>query len=112
MDGSAAEGIRLADPAAPIDPEAAARALGELLVRRHGDGPAGGGTISLERYGAQLAALIESQPDETMQTGPYLGRSRRELVRLAVETVEALGEQIGISVSETAKQLLLQHFFF
>lgn len=92
MDGLAdAAGIRLSDPAAPINPEQVAQALGELLDRRHGDGPAGAAYVRVPRYAAQLLEHIEVQPDAPVESGPYLGRSRHDLARLATETVDALG---------------------
>lgn len=91
MDGLAdAAGIRLSDPAAPINPEQAAQALGTMLLERHGAEADQPGLISLSGFAAAVRAAADSHDDAPIESGPYLDRSRQELAHLAVETVDGL----------------------
>lgn len=91
MDGLAdAAGIRLSDPAAPINPEQAAQALGTMLLERHGAEADRPGLVTLATFATAVRAAADGQDDAPIESGPYLDRSRQELARLAAETVDAL----------------------
>ena len=91
MDGLAdTAGIRLSDPAAPINPEQAAEALGTMLLERHDADADQAGLVTLAGFAAAVRAEANARDDAPIGSGPYLDRSRQELARLAAETVDAL----------------------
>ena len=87
--------ISLADPALPIDPEHAARLLGEALRHHHDAEPGantdrvgGAGTIwSLETDAQHLVDRARTAPEIDMPAGPYQGRTVQEAVELASRLV-------------------------
>lgn len=85
-----ADGIALADKNAPIDPEQAATTLGSVLAARHATVPTATGAVGLVAFARAVQAASEAHDDAPMAAGPYLDRSRRDLARIAVETVDAL----------------------
>lgn len=94
------ERVALADPALPIDPEHAARLLGEALRRRHGE-PTGDGSAlpswPLHRLAAHVHTRVADSSSndggdspQLMPDGPYRGRPVRRLASLLVETIDDL----------------------
>ncbi|HBU03484.1 MAG TPA: hypothetical protein DEA70_03250, partial [Acidimicrobiaceae bacterium] len=86
------EGIPLSDPTVPIDPEQAARTLGRTLAAKHTTASSANGRVDLAVFATVVRAAAEADDDAIFDSGPYLDRSRREMARLAVETVTALPE--------------------
>lgn len=84
------DGFALADPSAPINPEAAAQSLGALLAERHAGAPELDGRIELAAFAGAVRAAADAVDDAPIESGPYLDRSRQELGRVAVDTVAAL----------------------
>ncbi|MEM8705551.1 MAG: hypothetical protein AAGE98_03790 [Actinomycetota bacterium] len=84
------DGISLADPSVPIDPEQAATTLGTTLAARHAAVPTAAGVVDLAAFAAAVRDAAESVDDAPIESGPYLDRSRRDLARIAVDTVAAL----------------------
>lgn len=85
----------LADPVLPIDPEHAARLLGEALRRHHepesganADRVGSTGTVwSLATVTEHLAHRASTAPEVDMPAGPYQGRTVLEAVELASSLV-------------------------
>ena len=98
------ERVALADPTLPVDPEHAARLLGEALRRRHDEPPTDsrgdpgrGPSWPLSRLAEHVHARAAQTAEKpaatirvTMPEGPYLGRPVEQLAVALVEMVAAL----------------------